>query len=205
MHYSRLLMFGTVASLALLAACGPSPVAQDEAVAPEASAEAADATMPEAAPEAAPAADAAAAPAADTPSEAAAAAAPAAETAAAAPAAAAVVPASTGSGFANYTGDAAKGRVVFIQCQSCHTLEAGKNRVGPSLHDLIGREAGTVEGFRYSPANKNSHLVWSEETLFTYLENPRKMVPGTTMAYAGLKDPQKRADLIAFLKVNGQI
>jgi cytochrome c len=74
------------------------------------------------------------------------------------------------------------------------------NRVGPSLHGIVGRTAGTIEGFRYSPANKNSGITWTEEQLFTYLEDPRKTIPGTFMAFAGIKDPQQRADLIAYLK-----
>ena len=77
------------------------------------------------------------------------------------------------------------------------------NRVGPSLHGVIGREAGAVEGFRYSNANANSHLVWSEEVLFEYLENPREYLPGTTMSFAGLKVAQQRADVVAYIKAAG--
>lgn len=105
--------------------------------------------------------------------------------------------------FADFEGDAAAGKTVFIQCQACHSLKAGENRVGPSLHGVIGATAGHVQDFRYSDANKGSGLVWSEEKLFDYLKNPRAMVPGTTMAFAGISDPQKRANVIAYIKANG--
>ncbi|TPE63736.1 cytochrome c family protein [Sandaracinobacter neustonicus] len=105
--------------------------------------------------------------------------------------------------FADFTGDAAAGKTVFIQCQACHSLKPGENRVGPSLHGVIGATAGHVVDFRYSDANKGSGIVWTEDKLFDYLKNPRAMVPGTTMAFAGIQDPQKRANLIAYLKANG--
>ena len=123
--------------------------------------------------------------------------APAVETAAtpaAAPAAAA------GVTLASLTGDAAKGEKVFGQCKTCHVAEKGVNRVGPSLWGVVGRSAGSIEGFKYSPANKNSGLTWSEAQLFTYLEAPQKVIKGTYMAFAGLKNPQDRADVIAYLK-----
>jgi cytochrome c len=107
--------------------------------------------------------------------------------------------------FADFTGNAAAGKAVFIQCQACHSLKEGENRVGPSLYNKIGATAGQVPGFRYTEANKNSGIVWTEEKMFEYLKNPRAVIPGTTMAFAGIPDPQKRADLIAFLKVNGNV
>ena len=76
----------------------------------------------------------------------------------------------------------------------------GVNRVGPSLWGIVGRPAGSIANFKYSPANKNSGLTWSEDQLFTYLEAPQKVVKGTYMAFAGLKKPQDRADVIAYLK-----
>jgi cytochrome c len=79
-------------------------------------------------------------------------------------------------------------------------ITAGVNRVGPSLHAIVGRAAGTVEGFKYSDANKNSGITWTQQELFTYLENPRAKVPGTIMAFVGLRDAQQRADVIAYLK-----
>lgn len=99
-------------------------------------------------------------------------------------------------------GDPAAGKVVFNQCMTCHSADAGVNKVGPSLHGIIGRHSGSVPGFNYSAANKGSGLVWSEQELYTYLENPQKTVPGTYMTFTGVKDPQKRADVIAFLQEN---
>ncbi len=78
--------------------------------------------------------------------------------------------------------------------------DKGVNRVGPSLHGVVGRKSGTVPGFRYSKANQSANVVWTEETLYTYLENPRRFMPGTTMAFAGLRQPQQRADVIAYLR-----
>ncbi len=101
-------------------------------------------------------------------------------------------------------GDAARGATVFNQCKACHVLEPGQNRVGPTLHGIIGRKAGTVEGFAYSDANKNSGVTWTEPVMFEYLENPREFMPGTKMAFAGLKKPQDRADVIAYIKANSQ-
>ncbi|MGF1462660.1 MAG: c-type cytochrome [Maricaulaceae bacterium] len=99
-------------------------------------------------------------------------------------------------------GDAAAGERIFARCKACHVLEEGTNRVGPSLYGLFGRTAGSVEGFRYSEANKNSGVVWNDETLFAYLENPRAYMPGNRMAFGGLRDAQQRADVIAYLKAN---
>ncbi|MDO8875557.1 MAG: cytochrome c family protein, partial [Pseudolabrys sp.] len=76
---------------------------------------------------------------------------------------------------------------------------AGKNRVGPSMAGIVGRKSGTVEGFRYSAANKNADITWTPEVLETYLTNPKAVVPGTTMAYVGLRNATQRADLIAYL------
>ncbi len=97
-------------------------------------------------------------------------------------------------------GDAAKGKKVFRKCKACHSLQEGKKKVGPSLYGLFGRKAGTVKGFRYSKAMKNSGIVWNEETLDKYLENPRKMIPKNRMSFAGLKKKKDREDLIAYLK-----
>jgi len=105
----------------------------------------------------------------------------------------------TGATLAQYRGDAAAGQRVFLQCQSCHAVVAGANRLGPTMHGVVGRHSGAVPGFNYSPANRDAGIVWTPEKLFQYLENPRRVVPGTTMAYAGLADPQRRADLIAYL------
>lgn len=80
--------------------------------------------------------------------------------------------------------------------------EGGPTKQGPNLWGLFGRTAGTVAGFPYTSANKNSGVTWGDETLFEYLLNPKKYIPGTKMVFAGLKKEQDRADLIAFLKGN---
>ena len=102
--------------------------------------------------------------------------------------------------FASFTGDAAAGEKAFAVCKTCHAVEAGKNMVGPSLHALQGRKSGSIPGYAYSTANKNSGITWTNEKLFQYLEAPQRVIPGTKMTYTGLKDPQKRADVIAYLK-----
>lgn len=104
--------------------------------------------------------------------------------------------------FASLTGDAAKGQKIFAKCMACHSIKEGENRVGPSLHGIIGRTAGQVAGFNYSAANKSSGKTWDKETLFAYLEAPQKFIPGTKMAFAGLPSAQDRADLIAYLDAN---
>ncbi len=97
--------------------------------------------------------------------------------------------------------DAANGEKVFAQCRACHQVgPTAKNAVGPVLNGLFGRQAGTVEGYTYSPANKNSGLTWDEATFREYIKDPRGKVPGTKMVYAGLKDEQRITDLIAYLK-----
>ena len=113
---------------------------------------------------------------------------------------AAAAPAPAAVTYASLTGDAAKGEKLFAQCKACHVAEAGKNRVGPSLWAVIGRTAGSIAGFNYSKANKESGVTWSEDVLFTYLEAPAKFMPGPRMAFVGLKNPQDRADVIAYLK-----
>lgn len=97
-------------------------------------------------------------------------------------------------------GDAAKGEKVFAKCKACHALEAGTNKVGPSLAGLFGRKAASVEGFKYSDAMTNSGITWDEAQLFKYLENPKTLVPGTKMAFPGLKNEEDRNNLIAYLK-----
>jgi cytochrome c len=97
--------------------------------------------------------------------------------------------------------DAAAGEKVFAPCKACHQIgENAKNAVGPILNGLIGRKAGTVEGYNYSPANKNSGLTWDEATFTEYIQNPKAKVPGTKMTFPGLKDEQKIKDLLAYLK-----
>jgi cytochrome c len=102
------------------------------------------------------------------------------------------------------TGDPDHGKSVFNKCLACHSIKAGENRVGPSLNGVIGRTAGTVAGFNYSPANKNSGIVWSQQKIFDYLMKPNAMVPGTKMIFPGLPAAQDRADVIAYLKENAK-
>lgn len=97
-------------------------------------------------------------------------------------------------------GDPAAGQKVFVRCQACHVANAPTNRVGPSLQGLFGRKAGSVEGFKYSDANKNSGVVWDEATLDQYLVDPKAYMPGNKMAFPGLKKPEERANVIAYLK-----
>jgi cytochrome c len=100
-------------------------------------------------------------------------------------------------------GDADAGKKVFAKCQACHTVEAGKNKVGPSLHGVVGRKSGSIEGFAYSDAMKKADVTWDETTLDHYLTNPRKMVPGTKMIFPGLPKAEDRANVIAYLKQAG--
>jgi cytochrome c len=108
----------------------------------------------------------------------------------------------SGAKFASFTGDADKGKADFVTCTTCHAIEAGVNKIGPSLHGVVGRPAGSIAGYSYSAANKGSGITWSQEKLFQYLENPQRVVPGTKMSFPGWSDPQKRADVIAYLKAN---
>jgi cytochrome c len=97
--------------------------------------------------------------------------------------------------------DAASGANVFHQCQVCHSIGTGaQNKIGPELNGLDGRHSGTAANFNYSDANKNSGIVWNETTFKQYIANPRAMIPGTKMPFAGLKDPQQINDLWAYIK-----
>jgi cytochrome c len=95
-------------------------------------------------------------------------------------------------------GNAERGEEIYARCMACHTL--AHNRVGPRHCGLFGRKAGSLKDYQYSSAMKKYGVTWSEETLDHFIENPLKAVPGTKMGYAGVKDPQERADLIAYLK-----
>jgi cytochrome c len=94
--------------------------------------------------------------------------------------------------------DPSRGEEIYQRCVACHAL--AQNRVGPRHCGLFGRKAGTVPNYQYSAAMKKHGVIWNDETLDRFLENPLKAVPGTKMGYAGVKDPQERADLIAYLK-----
>ncbi|MEO9468677.1 cytochrome c family protein [Parasphingorhabdus sp.] len=108
-----------------------------------------------------------------------------------------------GVAYASLTGSAEAGAKVFAQCRTCHVTDPGVNRIGPSLAGIVGRDAGSIKGFKYSAANASSSVTWTEEQLYQYLEDPQKVVPKTKMIFAGLPDAQKRADLIAYLKDPG--
>lgn len=99
--------------------------------------------------------------------------------------------------------DVESGKQVFKQCMACHTAEAGKNKIGPSLFGVVGRKAGEVEGFKYSkPMHEKAEagFVWTPEHLHEWITNPKGVVPGTTMAFAGVKDAAKVDDVIAYLE-----
>ena len=89
---------------------------------------------------------------------------------------------------------------AFAQCATCHAIKPGVNAVGPSLFGMFGQKAGSVAGYAYSAANKNSGLTWDEATLDEYLTAPMKKVPGTKMTFAGMADAAKRKEVIEFLK-----
>ncbi|HEV2567798.1 cytochrome c family protein [Sphingomonas sp.] len=109
-------------------------------------------------------------------------------------------PAAAPKAFAELKGDPAAGEKTYVQCRVCHAVEPNKGGVGPTLHQVVGRAAGSLPGYAYSSAMKQSGLTWHGETLYRFLEVPMAVVPGTKMAYAGMKDPQKRADVIAYLE-----
>jgi len=100
--------------------------------------------------------------------------------------------------------DVDDGRKLFNKCKVCHMLEPGKNAVGPSLSGIVGRKAGSVEGYKYSPAMASSGLTWDEATLDRYLKDPKGVVPNTKMIFPGLKDDKERHDVIAFLKAEAK-
>lgn len=111
---------------------------------------------------------------------------------------AAALAASAGAALAQ---DAAAGEEVFKKCRACHQVgETAKNAVGPKLNGLFGRKSGTVEGFNYSEANKNSGVTWDEPTFAKYIADPKAFMPGNKMAFAGVKDEKDVKDLTAFLK-----
>lgn len=100
--------------------------------------------------------------------------------------------------------DAEAGKTVFNVCRACHQVgETAKNGVGPVLNGIFGRKAGTIPGYNYSTANKDSGKTWDEEFFAVYIKDPKAAMPGNKMAYAGLKDDKRIADLIAYLKTFG--
>lgn len=101
-------------------------------------------------------------------------------------------------------GNVKEGEEVFRKCRACHEVGAdARNKLGPVLNGIVGRKAGNIEGYNYSPANRKAGAegwVWSQANLDTYLVNPRAAMPGNRMSFAGLPDAQERADVIAYLK-----
>ena len=100
------------------------------------------------------------------------------------------------------SGNEARGERLFNQqCKACHTVDKdGARTVGPNLHGLVGRKAGSTEGFSSSDAMKASGIVWDDKTLVEYLKDPKGRVPGTKMVYVGLKQETQQEDMVAFLK-----
>jgi cytochrome c len=95
--------------------------------------------------------------------------------------------------------DASAGKQVFAQCSVCHST-GDTNGAGPGLQGIVGRKAGSVAGFRYSRAMKNSSVVWDDKTIDAYLADSQKVVPGNVMPFSGIGDPKQRADLVAYLQ-----
>ena len=96
--------------------------------------------------------------------------------------------------------DAAAGEKVFAQCRACHQIgESAKNAVGPVLNGLFGRHSGSIEGYNYSPANKNSGITWDEATFKEYIKDPKAKIPGTKMAFAGIKNETEINNLWSFV------
>ena len=104
------------------------------------------------------------------------------------------------AGAARADGDAARGEKRFEECAACHSVAAGQNGVGPSLHDVFGRKAAALDDFRYSPAMRKSGITWTPQALDNFIADPQKAVPANRMPYAGLPDAAERADLIAYLQ-----
>jgi cytochrome c len=100
--------------------------------------------------------------------------------------------------------DVENGKTIWNKCRACHQVgENAKNLVGPILNGLIGRKAGSIEGYKYSEANKNSGIVWDDATFREYIKNPKGKIPNTKMVFAGLTDEQDIDDLLAYLKQFG--
>ena len=105
-----------------------------------------------------------------------------------------------GVSLAHAEGDAAEGEKVFKKCKACHVIDSEKNRLGPHLVGIMGREAGSVDGFKYSSAMQESGITWDETTMDEYLADPKGYVPKNKMAFPGLKKEEDRANVIAYLK-----
>ena len=96
--------------------------------------------------------------------------------------------------------DLGAGMKIFKKCKACHTLKAGRNKVGPSLFEVAGRKAGTAKKFKYSKAMRKSGITWDDASLDAYLKKPRKFLKGTRMSFRGLKKQDDRDNVIAYIK-----
>jgi cytochrome c len=111
-----------------------------------------------------------------------------------------IVIASAAASSAALAQDVAAGKTSFNKCLACHAVgEGAKNKVGPVLNGLQGRKSGTVEGYSYTEANKNSGITWDEASFKDYIKDPKAKIPGTKMVFAGIKNEQEASDLWAFL------
>ena len=105
---------------------------------------------------------------------------------------------------AAWSQDLAAGENSFKKCLPCHAVgESAKNKIGPVMNGLEGRKSGTIEGFSYTDANKNSGIVWNEESFKDYIKDPRAKIPGTKMIFPGIKNEKEAGDLWAYLKQFG--
>jgi len=101
-------------------------------------------------------------------------------------------------------GDPVAGKKIFKKCKACHTLKAGKKKIGPSLFGVIGRKAGTAKKFKYSKAMRKSDVTWDDASLDAFLKKPKKYMKGTRMSFPGLKKQADRDNVIAYIKENAQ-
>ena len=104
------------------------------------------------------------------------------------------------SGFTYAECDTEVGRKQYNKCVACHSTEPGVQLMGPSLHGLLGRKAGSVEGFTYSLAMEEAEITWSVESLDAFLHSPASVVPGTTMPFGGIRNPGQRAALTCYIQ-----
>jgi cytochrome c2 len=104
------------------------------------------------------------------------------------------------TGIAHADGDAQRGEKVYEECRACHATERGVEGLGPDLHGVLGRRAGALENFRYSPAIKRSGITWTAQTLEGFIADPQKVVPANRMPYSGMPEARDRADLILYMQ-----
>ena len=104
------------------------------------------------------------------------------------------------AGAARADGDPALGKTAFNKCAACHSIKDGENKIGPSLHGVVGRPSHSIDGFSYSEPMKAYNVTWDAPTLDHYLADPRGVVPGTKMIFVGLKKDDERANVIAYLE-----